>query len=248
MKLSLAIVALCLLPACGGGRRPPTQLTLDQLQGTWIGEFVVLDAPPVSNGTGARVELVIDGAGAITTVRIDGESRGTGKLTPVANAPGVFDLDFSLASDGGFYLDPTGKHAAAVIESGTVFILQKGSTGLPAYAREDVFGRWAGSSIFVDQSFGYDGQAASRVTVEPDGSFSGVEDGEAFASRQPIDFFRLNQDPSIAFWWARYSSLETPVGIGRFLLSPDKQFLAGFAGPDGGLFPSDFSFPVWQRQ
>jgi len=248
MKTSIAWVGLGLvLTACGGGSGSSDGGTAS-LAGTWGGQFVKLSAPPIGNGSGARIQLTLDGAGNITTVVVDGQTNGTGRVEAVPDAPGIYEYVFSLGGRGGFYVDPTGRYAAAVDEDGSLAVLQRDGAALPAYQGEDVFGSWGGESIFVERGLVYDGRVASQVTVTPDGNFTGAEDAQPFSSLGRIDFYSNRTDPSLAYWWGRFSSVETPVGIGRLLMSSDKGFLTGFAGANGGHFPSDFSFPVWQKR
>ncbi len=252
MKSSLTLLTLSFsltMVACSkGGGGPSAPANVSALAGTWAGQYVELDAPPIGSGGGARVELVVNDAGNVTTIRVNGQPNGSGRITATPGTPGIFGYVFSLGGEGGFYVDPTGRYAAAVDEDGTIAILQRDAVGLPDYDYDDIAGSWSGESVWVDQGLGYEDRVPSQVSVDANGQFNGTENGEAFAALDELDFYSNTSDPSLAFWFAEFSSLRTPVGVGRFILSPDKQFLAGFAGANGGLFPADFSFPVWQRQ
>ncbi|MCA8977879.1 MAG: hypothetical protein KDC98_24345 [Planctomycetes bacterium] len=250
MKRTLATtIAILALTACTSGKKGPPTITVSTLAGTWVGQYVELDAPPLGNGPAARIELVLTDDGSITSVRINGDPNGTGRVTPVTGQSGIFDYQFSLGGEGGFYVDASGNYAAAVDEEGTVAILHRGASGLPSYVFQDAFGTWSGESIYVSRNLDFDSRASSQLTVGTDGNFSGTEDGQPFSSLDPLGFYsNYLGDPSLAFWWARYSSLDVPIGIGRLLMSSDKQFMAGFLGENGGTFPSDFSFPVWHKQ
>jgi hypothetical protein len=244
---SLTMLALAACGGGGGGSPPPS--TVASLAGTWVGQYVELDAPPIGGGPAARIALVLDQNGAITQILVDGQPSGVGEVRPVPGVAGIFDYEFSAGGIGGFYVDPTGRYAAAVDENGTIALLQRGGPALPNYAIADVVGAWAGESVFVDQGLGYEDRVPSQVSVQADGTFSGTEAGQPFAALDELDFYSgYGGDASLAFWFARFTSVQTADGIGRFLMSPDKQFLAGFAGENGGMFPGDFSFPVWRRQ
>lgn len=233
-----------LLSACGGGGGGgggagggPGGLSVASLQGSWYGTL------EDDIGNLYTIGLTVDGAGNVTSMKIDGTATGDTAVITKESAK-VFGMTISDGTNAGFIVDAAGTHAGFVDDTFFFAVLQKNATSLPTFARADVIGSWSGYGVTVDAGFNLDQEFASSATVDSSYNISGSDalTGSFTGSFGPYDTTYGRHQGSI-------TNTNATGNVSAFL-SPDKNFAATWAcfGLLPGSFPVNCSFSAWNKQ
>lgn len=239
-------------PGTNPGNNPPgvPDVTLEQLNGTWLGTF---DA-----GGNVRTMQLTAENGRITGISLNGTPTNlSGPITKVANTPRAFTFELrnaanDLVSSGTLLVDAGGSHLAYLDRFFSFGVIQKGATAVPTYAQGDlnnafpsgdVFTTNAEFTTFTQRRTSSTCTAANATTTQCEVTITG---GPARAAAQ------LTLDNPAGRYLGTYT--DTPStgapsnGTTRVYLSPDKTFAAVWNCVNFSTgFPATCDFSTWKR-
>ncbi len=270
------------LAACGGGGgggsstpaeaptpTPPTttpppppvsDVTLDQLAGTWFGMFDSTSDPMNA------IEIDIDKNGNITDLKLDNATTNlTGTITKAATDEGQRLFRFVLKekadpskpfNQGTLMVDPTGTHLFYIDEFSQAAVLQAAAIAPSAtFAQADINGSWKGDSMKTT--------GVSRSNTTPPGNgFGKFTQGNPTATCQPAAASAPSGPSSCTItvgsitrtaaslvlnssagdrWTGNYTETPDVAGSDKAInmyVSPDKKFAGGYTCATAGDFSS----------
>ena len=228
----LLIVGLAAACGGGGGSSSPGS---GSLTGTWFGVFAD------SSNNPHTIEITVNSNNTMTGQKIDGTSTGvTYTVASLPNGPQLYRMTGSDGSTGGFYVDGGYAHAAFLDDNGSIGVVQKGATSLPAsYAATDIVGAWSGFEVELNSNFDITDTYPSSAVVNSSYVISGSNKHGAFTG----------SFTAYGSVWGYYEGTVTASGVTNNVLqflTPDKQFGGGYACYGSSV--DTCTFNAWNKQ
>lgn len=215
------------------------------LDGEWHGRTIV-----TSGGTSYiyYVSFFMDATGVITKINLNGTSTG---LTGTTTSTGANTFSYALSDgvQGGFMLDPAGKHLGFIDTDFDYGILQKGALQSVTYVGTEIAGTWSGYSLELNNSLDVVERVTSSASIATSSSFTAkASDGVTTTGTMPTFH------STYGYWLGTGSNSDGNSGKLLAMMSEDKTFAATWACINGysGTFEiynvGGCSFSIWNKQ
>lgn len=235
IALGLALIGVA---ACGGGGGSSSSGS-SALAGTWVGSEMLAD----SGLAMVELRIVVNSKNKITSILIDKvDQGGGGSITPHPSEKGIYDVLLDDGTEGGFFLDATGKYAVFVDEEHNFGVLQKGASGMAIPDLNKLRGQsYEGTSCQLTDNFEiYQLDRSAQAGVLQDGSFQGSHFGLSYKSIDDVGQLENQGSCFVGYWEASDSS----VGAAIVIPSQDHRMFGIWAiewDPATGNYSFDFS-------
>ena len=211
IALALTFIGVAACGGGGGGGGSSSPPGSSALAGTWVGSEMLADGLAM-----VELRIVVNSKNKITSILIDKvDQGGGGSITPHPSEKGIYDVLLDDGTEGGFFLDATGKYAVFVDEEHNFGVLEKGASGMAIPDLNKLRGQsYEGTSCQLTDNFEiYQLDRSAQAGVLQDGSFQGSHFGLSYKSIDAGGQLENQGSCFIGYWEASDSSVGAAIVI-----------------------------------